>query len=101
MTEAELREHYLRIERKSDRVAVWLCEVEWDGPHTPTERWGVVAEYPVEIPDADLETACAAWLRSTRYFARCTECREYLATGWMHDDELCQSCAGARYGLVY
>jgi hypothetical protein len=54
-----------------------------------------------EPDDADLDRLYDELLADQRYFRVCDTCNEWNPFGWMHDTNLCQSCAVRYHGVVY
>ncbi len=40
-------------------------------------------------------------LLNKEHFSRCEECGQLKPRGWMHDGNICQSCAERNHGVVY
>lgn len=97
----ELREDYIRIKRSQDAVVILAGVISWDGPATPILEWKVVRRLPADTGPEKIEKAVAAVLKDPEFFLVCTECGERLPVGHMFTDEICQSCATRKYGVVY
>lgn len=88
-------------------VTVAEYAVRWDGPYTPVVQ-------PVEIGVLNWETvsgdaamrivrtliAAARETRQSKYSA-CQACAKSTPPEWMHDDEICQTCAERERGVVH
>jgi hypothetical protein len=40
MSDRELLEEYVRVQRDADQTRIMVREIHWDGPHTPVSTWG-------------------------------------------------------------
>lgn len=88
-------------------ITVWEYAVRWEGPHTPIVqpiRIGSLAWRHIAA-DSGFSAARAlmhAALESRRSkFRVCVRCEKQTPPEWMHDDEICQSCAERHVGVVY
>jgi hypothetical protein len=95
----------VRLTRSS--VTVWEYAAEWEGPHTSVVKpirvgsmvWRRIPESRAMMAVASLIEA-ARESRSTK-FRVCQHCQRRIPPEFMHDDEVCQSCAEAHLGVVY
>ena len=94
---------------------IWLCRVTpsekgpvlacavitWPHPSQPKLRWVTARRLDVGATDAEIQAARRALLDDPRWFAKCTHCKEWNATGHMHEQGFCQGCAQDLLGVVY
>jgi len=100
MDDSDLIQNFIRQKAVGDSVHLLVCVINWDGPATPITRWKVAARINVTDSEEKLDAEIELILRDKRYFGICKECGERNPTGWMHSNELCQSCA-EKFGVVY
>lgn len=101
MTEDELLREFVREEHTSEGLRILVRVISWSGPHTPETEWvpwKILSEIPETKALADLRTEL---LSDKRYFGLCAECGKRNPKGWMHREELCQTCAQENHGIVY
>ena len=101
MEERELFEQFIRIETGGQEVRILVRKIGWAGPHTPTSEWVVGSAHPRDSTEAKVLRDAMELLIDPRFFARCAECGSRKPEGWMHEAELCQSCASKNHGVVY
>ena len=101
MTDRELRKEFIRIEKTPNEVQIFVREIRWEGPHTPSHTWAVGKRLPATASDAEIEEATVRILEDDGYFRVCNECGERKPVGWMLNERLCQECAQANHGVVY
>jgi len=101
MTDRELREEFVRVDRTDKKIHILVREIRWDGPHTPVSTWAVGKSLLATASEAEIEEATARILEDDGYFLTCHECSERKPLGWMHDGRICQGCAQTSYGIVY
>ena len=101
MTDRELREEFVRVEKTENGVQILVREIRWDGPHTPISTWVVGKSLPATASEADVEKATSRILEEDGCFQVCNECGERKPLGWMHDETICQGCAVANHGVVH
>jgi hypothetical protein len=88
---------------------VVVCEysVTWQGPHTavvvPITIGSVIW---TRLPEEGAMRAVKALITVARNvrlskFRVCTICDQRNPPEWMHDDEVCQGCADAEFGVVH
>jgi ABC-type proline/glycine betaine transport system permease subunit len=58
------------------------------------------------LPETQLMNALGALIKGAResrlaQFQRCQYCGRHTAPEWLHDDQLCQSCADSQLGVVH
>jgi len=90
-------------------VAVSVCGVRWDGPHTPVPddfplaqvAWSQLGGNEAEaVVAVNLLIQAATVIRRTA-FRRCRYCQENKPPEWQHEDDVCQSCAEKHLGVVH
>ncbi len=101
MTDSELINDFIRVEKTLAEIRILVREISWDGPHTPISRWKNGASLSPTVSEADIQDALAGMLDDPSYFRRCTECGNRNPIGWMHDECICQGCAERNHGVVY
>jgi hypothetical protein len=88
-----------------NQVTIAEPEISWLTPYTPVLR----ARYEVSRP-LEPRKGLLAWLvrelerksiSRLSQFRRCSECDNTKPPEWMHDEELCQSCAAESHDIVY
>lgn len=84
-----------------EAIVFFVCQIRWEGPHTPVQEWVPVSVLPAMSSPVEIEKAKRALLKRRRFFKVCDVCGERKPDGWMHDNELCQSCAERELGVVY
>jgi len=97
----ELLKEFIRVEKAERRVHILVCEIGWDGPHTPISRWVISRSLTHEASETEVEEAIAGILEDPRYFRVCLECGERQPLGWMHDERVCQGCAETNHGVAH
>jgi hypothetical protein len=97
--DAEMVREFVRVEYIGSVRKISVCQISWDGPHTPVSTWKVVYESKTASRKVAAE-AISQILNDRRYFEICTECGDRNPCGWM-DDRYCQSCAERNHGTVY
>ncbi|GHF97861.1 hypothetical protein GCM10017783_07150 [Deinococcus piscis] len=90
------------VGRSLDGV-LWLevGVVSWPTPHTPQLHWEPLQSLPAHASAQAVTQARHAALHDPRYFALCGRCGQRRPQGWMHDGDLCQSCAERWLGVVH
>jgi hypothetical protein len=101
MKDEELLMEFVRKRYDDEVIVFFVCRIVWDGQHTPVKEWVPVSVLPVMSSPAEIEKAKRALLKRRRFFKVCEMCGERKPDGWMHDNEVCQSCAERELGVVY
>jgi hypothetical protein len=101
MSDRELLEEYVCVQRDADQTRIMVREIHWDGPHTPVSTWVTGLELPTTATEAEVNAASANVLDDVRYFRVCQEYEQRNSVGWMDDDRICQGCAASNHGVVY
>ena len=101
MTDKELVDEFIVFEPVNGRTDVMVKSIYWAGPHTPHSKWIKVATLPVLFTEADRKRTVEEILNMDRYFSVCIECDERKSNGWMHGDDICQSCAESNHGVIH
>ena len=104
-TGGDPRQVIVRLTRST--VTVWEYAAGWEGPYTPVARpirLGSVVWR--RIPGERAITAAHALIDAAREsrlskFETCRHCERSTAPEFMHDDDVCQSCAAKHLGVVY
>ena len=100
MTDSELLEEFVRVERTDTEVRILVHEIRWDGPHTPIHTWEIAKCLPATASKAMIDRVVADLLRDDEYFRVCPECAARKPFGW-NDGSVCQQCAQEHHGVVY
>lgn len=101
MKDEELLMEFVRERFYDEAIVFFVCQIRWKEPHTPVEEWVPVSVLPVMSSPVEIEKARRALLKRRRFFKVCDVCGERKPDGWMHGNELCQSCAERELGVVY
>lgn len=92
------------VEISPDAMAVAVPRVVWD-VQVPTLTLGETrtrSRHSGEpVVDWFLEAVEHAVVTRRASFAICGECNQANPPEWMHDADICQSCAEAHHGIVY
>ena len=100
MDRDQLRRDFVTVDRSDEAVVVRVRQIEWSGPHDPYITFHQEL-CDAEITDAEIEALIERLLADDRFFGKCEECSEWNPRGWMHGQNLCQSCAQRNHGVVY
>lgn len=79
----------------------------WEGPHTPVVRVKPIARVAWRrLPNVEADGLLAAMVDAAGRVRRatykvCNKCGRVTPPEWMHDRDLCQSCAATELGVVY
>ena len=90
-----------RVEHDGDVIRLCVLTITWPEPHTPVSCWLTATELPVTSTAEEVVLAIRSVLTNPKYFSQCKTCGHWNPNGWMHGDELCQSCASDHHGVVY
>lgn len=101
MTDDEVLQHYVRVSSRSGTTLLEVCEITWDGPHTPFMAWRTAEALPENCSEEQLADAMARIAGEVRYFRRCVECGELKPCGHMQGEHICQGCAERNHGVVH
>lgn len=101
ITDQELMDEFIRVERISTEITVSVCVIEWHGPHTPVSHWQQVYLLPLDSSERKIQATIKRVLNRKQFFRVCQECGERNPDGWMHSKEICHSCAERNHGIVY
>ena len=101
MTDIELREEFIRIEKTQGGIQILVREIRWEGPHTPISTWAIARTLPATASESEIENIVACVVGDRGYFRACLECGEKKPIGWMHNERICQGCAEANHGIVH
>jgi len=99
--EAELQPDFLRVECDAEACRLFAKTLSWRGPHEVQEDWQEARVLPPDADPADVEQAKRDVLADPRFFAVCSVCGQRWPVDYMHTDDVCQSCAPGKYGLMY
>ncbi|HDZ8837458.1 hypothetical protein [Aeromonas veronii] len=120
----EIKRDFIRLRSNEMGLLLEVCQIDWDGPHTPSHQWVCVKQFgetpqPCEhgyplirdvvmegsegkvTPWVEVDKAVERVLKNRHFFRVCGGCRLLHPVGHMHDDFTCQSCAEKNLGLVY
>jgi hypothetical protein len=88
-------------------VTVWEFAIEWEGPRTTVPRpirfgslqWN-------HMPAGRAMTLLSGFIGAAREsrrskYRQCRMCEETKPPEWMHEEDVCQSCAEKHLGVVY
>lgn len=120
----QIKQDYIRL--RANELGLWLevCEIGWEGPHTPVSNWIPVKRLgqppaPEEKPailtircvehgsdgwivtPQELEQEIDKLLANRRYFRTCSHCGELCQKSHMFDKKTCNGCAEKTMGIVY
>ncbi len=104
LTGGEPGEVIVRLTRST--VTVWEYAVTWETPDSPTiapiRAGSVVWRH---IPNTSAILAVQSLIEAARQsrlgkFSVCSHCEQRKPPEWMHEDGVCQSCAGRELGPV-
>ena len=101
MTKQELINKFITILNTDNGIEIWVETIHWNGPHTPVSKKDKWLELKPESTEKEAEQSIDSLLGDTDYFGFCVECREHNPAGWMHEVDLCQSCAERNHRVVY
>ena len=101
MPDEELIKEFIRVEKAESEIKILVCMIEWESPSEPISKWVVATVLAAETSESGVEDTTIAILDDSRFFRICTECGERNPIGWMHDEQICQSCAEENHGVVY
>ena len=101
MTDEELTEEFIRVERDASSVSIMVREIRWNGPHKPVSEWVLGRKVGGDLSDLEVRQLVDGVLADESFFTRCRECGERNPRGWMHSSTLCQQCAELNHGVVY
>src|SRR5690606_37437426 len=96
-----LLEEFVSVDSSDEGIRLHVRTISWRGPHTPVSEWVLWKQINAEPDHADLDRLYDEILADRRYFGLCAQCRECNPFGWMHDPDLCQSCAERHHGVMY
>ena len=89
------------------KVSIAVFSIRWDGPGEPTVRPKQLATLNWKrLPSSTTMTtlhgliSAAIEIRRSKY-RKCEKCEEIKPPEWMHDEDICQSCAERHLGVVY
>lgn len=118
MTDDELTKEFIKVLSKADAWAlqaaeglppippsledgmeVLVCNIDWDGPHTPVDNWIKVADLPTDADPARILKEIRRALKLKTYFKVCKVCEEKNPVGWMNG-YVCHSCL-EKSGVVF
>jgi len=90
-----------------NKVSIAVFSIRWDGPGEPTVRPKQLATLNWKrLPSATTMMtlhgliSAAIEIRRSKY-RKCEKCEETIPPEWMHDEDICQSCAERHLGVVY
>ena len=90
-----------------NKVSIAVFSIRWDGPGEPTVRPKQLATLNWKrLPSATTMMtlhgliSAAIEIRRSKY-RKCEKCEEIKPPEWMHDEDICQSCAERHLGVVY
>lgn len=96
----------VRAEVQRSGIAIYSCRPRWSGVAALEVDWQEEALIPWEQIEAagDPEELVAQALREARRkrirsYRRCRSCRAIKAPEWMHDRDVCMSCATGEGGV--
>lgn len=95
----QLIEDFVRIKEYSDVIVIFVGDIHWSG-HEPSVEWVPLLALPIYTQPSKVQKQAASVLNRKRYFAVCQECAQRQPKGWMHDDDICHSCA-EKQGVIY
>lgn len=102
MTDSELIEEFISVERTAGGVELLVRTIDWEGrPYDPVSKWEEGMSLPASASEMDIQEASFKLLENPSFFKRCIECAERNPLGWMHDNDICQRCAQESHGVVY
>jgi len=99
MTDKEIRQEFTRV--SPDGKTVQVMKISWKGSHTPISKWVDFGPILKSADALEINTIIEQAMSCEKFFRRCEKCRELKPIGWMHDKEICQSCAERYRGVVY
>jgi hypothetical protein len=101
MTDEEITKDFIRVDRAEDGAEFFVCSISWDEPHTPVASWSLVSTFAGEVTNERIEAEVSRILSDRKHFARCAECSDLNPLGFMHDEQICQSCAQGKHRAIY
>lgn len=101
MSEEELISEFIITNKNSYNIEILIKEIFWESPHSPNTRLTVAKTLDIDVTKAELESEIKKVVRNKKYFQECKMCKELNPLGWMHDIEICQSCAENYLGVIY
>jgi hypothetical protein len=91
---------YIRIAREDGSIYIEVCDVYWEGPHTPVSEWRRLIKITAPMNISQLDSVIESVLKNDKYFGYCKTCSSHHVNGHMHSKSCCQSCA-VNLGVVY
>jgi hypothetical protein len=101
MNQQQIIKEFIKVEKGNTSTKLFVKEIKWESPHTPTEDWILISEVGFYADKAKVDEMIKAILMNEKYFKTCEECDEINPDGWMHDNKICQGCATKHHGVVY
>ena len=101
MNDEELISKFIKVKQEDNEIRLLVRQIFWPHPHEPRSRWTVASVLPQASPPQDVDAQIQAILENSQYFKVCQECAKRKPRGWMHNSNICQSCAERNYGVVY
>jgi hypothetical protein len=101
MNQQQITKEFIKIEKGHTSMKLFVKEIVWEGPHTPTENWILISKVGSDVDKPKVDEMVRAILMNEKYFKTCGECGEIKPDGWMHDNKICQGCATKNHGVVY
>ena len=99
MTDEEIKKEFVRVSPSGKRLEV--TRISWGSYHTPTGEWIDAGPLAENADQSEIDAKMVRILACKRFFRRCRICNELKPLGWMHDTEVCQSCAERYLGIVH
>ena len=86
-----------------DAMELRLPVLSWIGPHKSAQTSQLWERYDLEqIEEAQLaDLITKAQVQQQGSFGNCEYCGQHKPKGWMHGEDVCQSCAERELGIVY
>lgn len=100
MDDSELISTFIKTTEEKSGHQLSVCQIDWDGPHTPQAHWTYINTFPQDTPEETIQRAIQKLLHNPRYFRVCIECLERKPDGWMSGD-LCHHCMEQNHGVVF
>lgn len=86
-----------------DAMELRLPVLTWIGPHKSAQTSRLWERYALDqLEEAQLADLIAqALVQQQESFSDCQYCGQHKPKGWMHGEDVCQSCAEKELGIVY
>jgi hypothetical protein len=101
MNDKEIVAEFIKAKQDSDGIRILVCQISWPHPHKPVSSWKVALVLPQTSSPEEVNCKILEILENKQYFQVCQECGKRKPLGWMHDDDICQSCAEKNHGIIY